>query len=81
MKIEKNNSKEDFLICHKYNPNGVYLGATVDVDAGSVFTAVISEMKFDKKNKKIWAYLNYIKQNRPSKVDVADCTISTASMR
>ena len=56
-------------------------GAIVDVCIGEIYTATVESIKLDSKNKKIYAYLVNCSSNVPATVDVADCRITTASMR
>ena len=71
----------EFLLDHKYNPNGIYVGATVDVCVGEIYTAIVSSIRLDSKNKKIYAHLSGCASRLPTTVDVADRRITTASKR
>ena len=73
--------KDETRVNHKYNPNGIYAGAIVDVCIGEIYTATVESIKIDSKNKKMYAYLAGCGANVPTTVDVADCRITTASMR
>ena len=81
MILNKIDLKDEPNVNHKYNPNGIYPGAIVDVCIGELYTATVESIKLDSKNKKIYAYLVGCNPNVPITVDVADCRITTASMR
>ena len=81
MILNKIELEDEFKASHEYNPNGIYPGAIVDVCVGEIYTATVESIKLDSKNKKIYAYLVNCSSNIPTTVDVADCRITTASMR
>ena len=81
MSLVKINSDSEYLLDHQYNPNGIYIGATVDVCIGEIYTATVASIKLDSKNKKIYAQLSGCSSRLPTTVDVADCRITTASTR
>lgn len=60
----------------KYNPNGVKSGDMVKVTLSHAsYSARVIGLSLDLKNKKVYADLKLIEQNRrhPTRVDVADC--------
>ena len=81
MILNKIELEDELKANHKYNPNGIYPGAIVDVCIGEIYTATVASIKLDPKNKKIYAYLVGCNPNVPTTVDVSDCRITTASMR
>jgi hypothetical protein len=72
---------EEVRLDHEYNPNGIYLGAFVDVGIGKGYTATVRSLTLDPKNKKIYAHLVNCEPNLPITVDVSDCRITMASTR
>ena len=68
----------------KYNPNNIRSGDLVEVDLNYVrYSARIVGLSLDIKNRKVYADLKLIEQNKthPIRVDVADCMISTHETR
>lgn len=60
-----------------YNPNKIAAGDIVNVRMGSIrYLARIVGLDLDIKNKKVFANLKLLEQNKqhPIKVDVTDCT-------
>ena len=67
----------------KYNPNKIKAGDMVLVDVGQVkYSARIVGLDLDIKNKKVFANLKLLEQNKthPIRVDVADCKRSTRDL-
>ena len=67
----------------KYNPNGIRSGDIVRVNLHSQkYTARVVGLNLDLKNKKVYADLKLIEQNKknPTRVDVADCTRNTRNL-
>ncbi len=63
----------------KYNPNQIKSGDMVKVVLSSVsYSARVVGLYLDIKNKKVYADLKLLEQNKnhPTRVDVADCVIS-----
>lgn len=61
----------------KYNPNGIKSGDMVKVTLSHAsYSARVVGLGLDLKNKKVYADLKLVEQNRkhPTRVDVADCT-------
>ena len=66
----------------KYNPNKIKSGDMVKVTLSHAsYAARVVGLGLDIKNRKVYADLKLIEQNRrhPTRVDVADCTTNTAS--
>ncbi len=64
----------------KYNPNGIKSGDMVKVTLSHAsYSARVIGLGLDIKNKKVYADLKLIEQNRkhPTRVDVADCSTSS----
>lgn len=64
----------------RYNPNGVKSGDLVKVKLSHAsYSARVVGLSLDIKNKKVYADLKLIEQNRkhPVRVDVSDCMTST----
>lgn len=64
----------------KYNPNGIKSGDLVKVTLSHAsYSARVVGLNLDVKNKKVYADLKLIEQNRrhPTRVDVADCQASS----
>ena len=67
----------------KYNPNGIRSGDIVRVNLHSQkYTARVVGLNLDLKNKKVYADLKLIEQDKskPTRVDVADCTRNTRNL-
>jgi hypothetical protein len=79
--LNKIETDEEIRFNHKYNPNGIYPGAFVDVCIGQTYAATVRSLTLDIKNKKIYANLINREKNLPVTVDVADCKITVASTR
>ena len=61
------------LINHEFNRNKIEIGDTVLVNIGYEYRALVRGLKLDRKNKKIFAYLKFSSNSKPSVVDVSDC--------
>lgn len=67
----------------KYNPNRIKSGDLVKVTLSHAsYSARVVGLNLDVKNKKVYADLKLIEQNRrhPTRVDVADCQASSGLM-
>ena len=67
----------------KYNPNRIRSGDIVRVNLHSQeYTARVVGLNLDLKNKKVYADLKLIEQNKnnPTRVDVADCIRNTRNL-
>lgn len=67
----------------KYNPNNIKSGDIVKVNLHSrKYAARVIGLNLDIKNKKVYADLKLIEQNKnhPTRVDVADCTRNTRNL-
>lgn len=62
------------LVSHEFNKNNITIGDSVFVNIQSVYPAVVRGLKFDSKNRKIFAYLDVFGGGCPSRVDVSDCS-------
>lgn len=66
-----------------YNPNKIKSGDLVKVKLSHAsYSARVVGLSLDIKNKKVYADLKLIEQNRkhPTRVDVSDCTTSTGPL-
>ena len=72
-KLQQPNTESVDLTNHKYNKNNVRVGDSVVVDIGYRYAAIVEGLKFDEKNRKIFAYLKNFAKSCPVKVDVCDC--------
>ena len=61
------------LVQHEFNKNQIAIGDPVFVKIHTVYPAIVTGLKLDSKNRKIFAYLDLFKEGYPSRVDVCDC--------
>ena len=62
------------LVEHEFNKNHIAIGDPVFVKIHTTYPAIVTGLKLDSKNRKIFAYLKNFAKSCPVKVDVSDCT-------
>ena len=61
------------LVEHEFNKNHIAIGDPVFVKIHATYPAIVTGLKLDSKNRKIFAYLELFSEGYPSRVDVCDC--------
>ena len=61
------------LVEHEFNKNHIAIGDPVYVKIHTIYPAIVTGLKLDSKNRKIFAYLELFNEGHPSRVDVCDC--------
>ena len=79
-KVANYSNRDIQRLFDKYNPNGIRSGDLVKVILSHAsYSARVVGLDLDLKNKKVYADLKLLEQNRrhPTRVDVSDCVTST----
>ena len=73
IKLQQLNTESLDLVNHEFNRNKIAVGDPVFVSIQDVYPAIVRSLRLDRKNRKIFAYLDLFCDGVPSRVDVCDC--------